>query len=370
MTTGTATADTPPAESDWHPDFLGGFSARRLPLHDVPEVVGESVDDPYATVVRLDRDAPSQERAEMSGDQADRHPREAVLYLHGWNDYFFQAHVAQWWADREVDFYALDLRRCGRSLIDGQLPGYVNDLTEYYEEVDRAYELVAQHHDRVWLMGHSTGGLVASLWAHDRPGRAAALVLNSPWLEFQGSAAGRALGATLLSGIGRRRPTTVLPMHDTGFYARTIHSRYDGPWDYDLTLKPNPSQPIRVGWLRAALRGHQRVAQGLDIQAPVLVMCSTRSDLRLRWSPQMAYADIVLDVEQIAMRAHHLGRRVLISRIEGGMHDLTLSKEPARSETFATMAAFVAGVRERLNHDDQLATAGVAPVAGSETMAQ
>ncbi|MDN2783611.1 alpha/beta hydrolase, partial [Campylobacter jejuni] len=53
-------------------------------------------------------------------------------------------------------------------------------------------------HRRLILMGHSTGGLTLSLWADRHPGRAAAVVLNRPWLEFQAHAAGRAVISPLI----------------------------------------------------------------------------------------------------------------------------------------------------------------------------
>ena len=68
-----------------------------------------------------------------------RHDR-AVLYLHGWNDYFFQSHLADEWDALGYDFYALDLRRYGRSMHDNELPGYIDDLDDYDLELDAAVE--------------------------------------------------------------------------------------------------------------------------------------------------------------------------------------------------------------------------------------
>ena len=47
---------------------------------------------------------------------AGRAPSRAVLYLHGYVDYFFQTHMARWFVARGWSFYALDLRKYGRSL--------------------------------------------------------------------------------------------------------------------------------------------------------------------------------------------------------------------------------------------------------------
>ena len=112
-------------------------------------------------------------------------------------------------------------------------------------------------------MGHSTGGLITTLWTARRPDRVDGLVLNSPWLDLQGSALVRTLGTPVIDAIGSRAPTSVIRLPDLGFYARTLHRIHGGEWDYDLELKSSPSPPVRVGWLRAVLLGHQRVAAGL-----------------------------------------------------------------------------------------------------------
>ena len=54
-----------------------------------------------------------------------------MLYVHGWNDYFFQTHLADHMADLGFDFYAVDLRRYGRSLRRGHLRGFITDLDDY-----------------------------------------------------------------------------------------------------------------------------------------------------------------------------------------------------------------------------------------------
>lgn len=269
--------------------------------------------------------------------------RRAVLYVHGWNDYFFQTHLADHWVEQGYDFYAVDLRRYGRSWRLGQLAGYVSDLADYDAELDACISEIRTDHDLVLLMGHSTGGLVSSLWVADHPGRVDGLVLNSPWLNLQATAMVRTLGRPVVDALGTRMPTAIVPQTDTGFYARVLHTSLEGEWDYDLTMKSSPSQPVRVGWLRAVLHGHQRVAEGLDIDVPVLVMASDRTVFGRRWSEDMRRADTVLDVDQIARRATRLGRCVTVVRIPGGLHDLVLSAADAREQTFVEMTRWLRG---------------------------
>ena len=315
------TVDTPGV---WLPDLLGpDFEARTLTLAD---------DDEGAVVATLIRHRPEQEEPTR--------PARAILYLHGWNDYFFQRGLADYWHGQGAAFYALDLRKYGRSLREHQTPNYVDDLATYDEEIDQALDLI--HADlgryaRVMIMGHSTGGLVGVLWAQRNPGRAAGLVLNSPWLELTGSSLMRTLSTPLVSQMARYQPKAPLLIMDPGFYPRTILAAHGGEWEYEERWRPTPFFPIRPGWLDAVLTGHAQVARGLDLRIPVLVAVSARSMILPRWREEMREADTVLDVDLLARRAVLLGRTVTVVRIPGGLHDLTLSPAPVRAEFYAAV---------------------------------
>lgn len=331
MTTGTG--------HGWQPDILPGYQKRELPLPDAEIVAGEE-GSLKATLVR----------------RAGRRRNKAVLYLHGWNDYFFQTHLGDFYADLGYDFYAIDLRRYGRSLDEGQLHGYISSLDHYADELDAAIKIINDEapggrRQQLIMSGHSTGGLIASLWTADHPGAVDGLLLNSPWLDLQGSAMIRAVGTPVVETLAKRGlSTTPLPVRSTDFYARVLRADRDGEWEFEPNWKGSPGPPILIGWIRAIRQGHARVAGGLGIEVPTLVMVSARSAFRLRWHPDLASVDSILDVEQIVRRAPQLGRRVTITRFDGGLHDLILSRKAVREEVFAEMEAwlaYLAAVRER-----------------------
>jgi alpha-beta hydrolase superfamily lysophospholipase len=193
------------------------------------------------------------------------------------------------------------------------------------------------------LMGHSTGGLVTSLWAGKNPGRIDGLILNAPWLDFQGLAMIRTLGSPVIDALGSSLPTSVLKLPDSGLTARTLHISLGGEWDYDLDLKTTPSAPIRVGWLRAILLGHQRVAAGLHIDAPILVLASSTHELARRWHEGLRTVDTVLDVDKIARRATQLGRCVTIVRIDEALHDVILSAPSVRKIAMDEISRWIDG---------------------------
>ena len=273
-------------------------------------------------------------------------PARAVLYVHGWSDYFFQTELAEYWHAQGTAFYALDLRKFGRSLRPNQTPGYIEHLREYDSELEAAMAVIRREHGkrvRVTFMGHSTGGLIGALWAHRNPGVVCALVLNSPWLELQGSAVLRNVSTPAITQLARFQPKTALPNIDPGFYSRTLDITAGGEWSFDRTWRPTPSFPVRAGWLRAIIAGHAEVARGLTIDVPILMLASTRSVISPRWSEAMRSADVVLDVDVIVHRAVQLGRTVTVIRIENGLHDLCLSPHDVRLRFYAEITRWTIG---------------------------
>ncbi len=267
---------------------------------------------------------------------ADGPARTAVLYVHGFSDYFFQEHVARHFTDRGTAFYAVDLRAYGRSLQDGELEAYVTDLAEHFEELDRAVETMLEDGvEQVVLLAHSTGGLIVPLWlAERREGRIGAavraVVLNSPWFDLQGSKEFRRKVDLACATLGRVRPTTVISQ-GLGTYGDSVHVSRSGDWEFDLRWKPLMGFPVRAGWLRAVRRGHRRLHRGLGLDVPILVLRSSRSELGLReFAPAAMTADTVLDVRDMTRWAPALGSRVRVEEIQDGMHDLLLSAPAVR----------------------------------------
>jgi len=275
--------------------------------------------------------------------------RGAVLYVHGFADYFFQKHVAEHFAARGFDFYGVDLRAYGRSLRPGETANFVADLAEHFEEIDAAVRVIREEdgHRRLVLMGHSTGGLITSLWAHERRADDLidALVLNSPWLDLAEPWLVRTAGSALVRGVGRVAPRLVVRKGLGPVYGQSIHSDHHGEWDYDTTWKPIEAFPVLAGWLRAVRRGQARLHRGLDVGVPVLVLRSARSHLRARcWTPEAMTSDTVLDVEHMQRWAPRIGRRVTVVRVDNGMHDLFLSVGPVRARALAEVDGFLDGI--------------------------
>ncbi|HEY6967169.1 MAG TPA: alpha/beta hydrolase [Burkholderiales bacterium] len=289
----------------WQPDrLLPGFEALALPAPD--DYDGRVT----ATLVRL-----------PAGDA----PRGAVLYVHGFIDYFFQRHMAERFAAEGYAFYALDLRKHGRSLLPHQHPCFCKDIAEYHDDLTRALEAIGGN---VLLAGHSTGGLVCSLYCHEGKlkDNIRALWLNSPFLDWRESHKGRLRIAQLLGWFSPflHDPKAVLPE-----YVRSLHRNWGGEWDFDLALKPEFGFPAYFGWVRAIFDAHAKVHAGLKLEMPVLSMHSDEADIVLAW-------------KSIARWSRSLGAKVSVLAFPGGLHDLVLSRREIRDAVFGQLFAWEA----------------------------
>ncbi|QRV02409.1 alpha/beta hydrolase [Arcanobacterium phocisimile] len=324
----------------WYPDFLGDeYFATTIPLAD---------DDQGSVVATLIRHRPLKDASEAGTTR-----RFALLAVHGWNDYFYHTDFAQAVTAMGGRFYALDLRRYGRSHREGQPWGYVSDLTTYDEEIGAATDIIRSEEGEgvpIILYGHSTGGLTTTLWAHRHASELAGLILNSPWLEYQDSVLARQLGKPLIDALARFNPTKIISSSDNGFYQRTltgwkaedgpmpIHTAgdpfFEGGWKPDPRFRHFPTFPVRAGWLSAVLAGHAKVARGLNTDLPTLVLTSAQSSIVDVWAPNQRSVDGVLDVELIWQRAAHISTHTTIVKLSGAIHDVMLSRAEVRQEAY------------------------------------
>jgi alpha-beta hydrolase superfamily lysophospholipase len=265
---------------------------------------------------------------------------KAFLYVHGFVDYFFHEHVANALIAAGWNFYALELRRYGRSLRGGNRPNYCTDLTQYDAEITAAIAMIVDedHHSALTLYGHSTGGLVVSLYAHAGARRAdiRAVVLNSPFFGFKVSRV-EAIKLRLAVAIGRLFPWLSDPKAISPRYGESLHVSARGEWNFDLRWKPIAGFPAYFGWVRAIRLGHNRVQRGLAVQCPVLVLHSDQSGGGRVWNENFHSRDIVLDVAHMRQFSAGLGHHVQREEVPGAIHDVMLSREPVRQRALHGM---------------------------------
>ena len=345
MSAGWDVVAVPPQSGSmtWTPDTkLQGFWAHTIDL-------GRDYDGPIsATLVRR----PKQRQRDC-----------AVLYIHGYVDYFFQSHLADYYATAPApvasrtgcDFFALDLRKYGRSLpACYKYPNFAKNLDEYFQEITEALTLIeSEGYPFVLLNGHSTGALIAVryLQAGRLKKTVNALFLNSPFLDFND----RDLpwfGVHVAKVVGWIAPHASRKSSVPLWYARSLLLQSDscpdchGLWEFDTCLKPIEGFPVFFGWVRAIANAQDHARKGGIVQ-PILILHSVRSNdgTDTIWHEEYRRADLVLDVEDMKREGVKLGSHVTIEPIEGGIHDLSLSDPDARMRFFNAISAWLESLR-------------------------
>ena len=237
------------------------------------------------------------------------------------------------------NFYALDLRKYGRSHLANQKFNDIKNLKAYYEEITVALNIIHnENNKKVILFGHSTGGLILTLFAKDNIGSKLfdGLILNSPFFEFNKSRLVKKI-IPLASSIGKIFPKLKIPGGFAKEYGENLHKSYSGEWEYDLAWKPNIAPKVNLGWIRAIHKAQMELKKLFKIEQPVLVLHSSLSATDVKDKEQIQTRDAILNVKDIELIAQNIKGDVEAIAIEGGLHDLVLSKKPVREKVYNTI---------------------------------
>lgn len=267
--------------------------------------------------------------------------RPAVLYLHGFIDYFFHPHVADAFLENDYDFYALELRKYGHSLLPHQHPNYCKNIEEYFEELGIVLKLVyARSNSPITLFGHSTGGLVAALYMNigEEKHLVNKLILNSPFLEFNTRPKiFQILGKQIALPISKLLPYAHIKNAVNPIYPKSLHKDYEGEWDFDLNLKPIEGFPAYFSWIHAVDRAQRKLKKKSNIKTPILLLHAAKSFIPKKQLENIHKSDIVLDVKDIRLIGLKLGKQITIKKISNAKHDIFLSQQESIEKAFKAM---------------------------------
>ncbi|WP_256415567.1 alpha/beta hydrolase [Acinetobacter sp. 5862] len=270
--------------------------------------------------------------------------KKAVLYIHGFCDYFFQTEMAEQFNQHGYDFYALDLRKYGRSKLPHQKFYYLLDLREYDAEITKALEIIGQeNHNQVLLAGHSTGGLITTLYAAHYPDHRLikALWTNSPFYDFYKSVIEKKIGIPLLSEVGERLPNGKFPSGLNQWYTPSLHKDFYGEWDFNLNWKPKSLPFVHLCFVNAIHKAQKEIHRGISLNIPTLIMHSHQSKYPKKWGVDAQQSDVILDVKDMIHNAKKMKGDVQTLAIKNGLHDLVLSAPPVRKKVYEDLFSWL-----------------------------
>lgn len=314
-------------DTSWHPDILEGYEARYVDQ-------GIAFDGPCrSTIIRK---------------LCDSITDKGYLYIHGFNDYFFQKEMGERVVDSGYNFYAVDLRRYGRSKEPWQYPFNVRKMDEYFADIDSA--ISQMHRDGVsdiTLCGHSTGGLTVIYMGAMKGSDVGVdrIVTDSPFLEWNFSPFMRNVAAPVIGFFGNIIPNGKIKQGHCDGYAYSLLKQYYGEWTYNTEWKMIYSPPVTMSWVGAINSAQGKVMKNRNnISVPLLVMHSSRKINGCNYTPVFQTGDCVLDpqmLQQRGMEIKGMRRDVEVCAVDSGLHDLILSRLEVRDAAYDSIFSFI-----------------------------
>jgi alpha-beta hydrolase superfamily lysophospholipase len=197
----------------------------------------------------------------------DAAPRAVVVICHGVNSHGGQyLWVGEQFAASGLAAFALDLRGRGRS--DGER-FYVEDVADYVADVANVVTLAKSRYPGlpVFLLGHSAGGVVSSVYVLENQAGLAGFICES--FAFQVPAPGFALAAIKgVSHFAPRLPVLKLKNEDFSRDPKAVEALNHDP------LTANEVQPAIT--VAALVRADERLREEFPlITLPLLIMHGT-----------------------------------------------------------------------------------------------
>lgn len=284
-------------------------------------------------------------------------PRGIILYVHGYNDYFFQEELAEKSDSAGFAFFAIDLHYNGRSYRAGEPRSDMRSVKEYYAELDAAVALskkiagnsISSNLPFV-IIAHSNGGLITPNYLNERNSEDfAAFVLNSPFLDYKNSWFVRNVAFPVLSDVALLMPDAPAPKQESPKYNTSLLKTERGEWEFNTELKSAEWPQQYFGFLRATTRGIKWIHNGMQIKSPILMMRSGCTVNSVKWDEDYMRCDCLLDVDLLEKWAPKLGPDVTTVTVEDGMHDVFLSRKDVRDYAYRTMFEFLDDAVARKN---------------------
>jgi len=267
---------------------------------------------------------------------------KAVLYIHGFNDYFFNKEFAQRFLNEGYSFFAIDLHNHGKNINKDTKRYYFTDVKEFYSEINLAIDIMRDKYkiENITLYGISQGGLIAALFENDNQ-RVNALILDSPFFDFHLGWAIETLALPLVTTLGSFFPELKIDSDEPNVFGQSIHKDYQGEWDINLELKAiTKNAPIYLGWLNAVNQAQKRLQNGLDIKVPSLILSSDISTSEQSNPKYHHSTDTVLDVNEMHEYAKSLSiNQSLITKVKipKAMHGVLISPLKVREKGYETI---------------------------------
>uniref|UniRef100_A0A6B2KVZ5 Myosin motor domain-containing protein n=1 Tax=Arcella intermedia TaxID=1963864 RepID=A0A6B2KVZ5_9EUKA len=267
--------------------------------------------------------------------------RNAILYLHDFSDYFWQEDMAYNFLKNGFSFYALDLRKYGRSKDEGARPNWMEGITDYYEEVHWAISIMkAEGMEKISLGGLGFGGVIATFFSIDHPSLIQSLLLLNPQFTFT-TKSWTKLVSNSKSWLGNINPLHK-DMQFSLLHHQSLHTEQKGKWNWDLSLKPLNGWPLYAGWVDILQKSiAELLKKNAKLQVPLLLLLSEQTFELERWDKSLQESDMFLEADKVEDIAKQLSPKLSCHRIPHAGHDILHSNPDVVQQAYSQIWSFL-----------------------------
>jgi len=251
----------------------------------------------------------------------DGRARAGLLVVHGLAEHSGRyTNVVDYFVPGGFAVYAFDQRGHGQS--EG-LRGYVEKFSHYTDDLNLFVEMLRAKHaeNKLFIIGHSVGGLIALAYSLHHQGKCDGLILSSTTIKPGNSLSPvKIMLARLLSLVAPRMGVDVIDASAISREQAVVDAYVNDPLVYR-------------GKIRARLGDELIGAMGMlsnrmpEINTPVLIMSGT--------------ADRLSDPEGSRMLNERIGSRDKTLKLYGGFYH-EIFNEPGREQVFNNMNGWLA----------------------------
>jgi len=134
-----------------------------------------------------------------------------IIAIHGWGTHSDRMKIpAEYFTEKGYAVYSFDLRGHWRNI--GDIPGHIDSMDHIQKDIVLFMDLIREVADekKIFLMGHSFGGLVSLIYAINHPGLPGVLI-SSPLLGvFLKLSIGKKVIKTVSKTIAKLSPNKIL----------------------------------------------------------------------------------------------------------------------------------------------------------------
>lgn len=134
-----------------------------------------------------------------------------IVAIHGWGTHSDRMkYPAEYLTEKGYALYAFDLRGHWRNA--GDFPGHMDDMDHIQKDIVLFFDVVKEKagHKRIFVMGHSFGGLISLIYAINHPALPGVIV-SSPQIELlKKSSVGKKLSKKFSGSISKFAPNKTI----------------------------------------------------------------------------------------------------------------------------------------------------------------